>query len=67
MIKYAVPGTSPRELLSQKYGPGFSPRTLQKMRHFYTHHSIPPISAELGWSDYTLLGHKVRLFKLNNA
>ena len=43
------------ETLSKKFGPGFSERTLQKMRHFYTHHSIPPTSAKLGWSDYVEL------------
>lgn len=43
------------EVLSEKFGPGFSERTLQKMRHFYTHHSIPPTSAKLGWSDYVEL------------
>ena len=43
------------KVLSQKYGPGFSTRTLQKMRHFYRHHSIAPTSAQLDWSDYVEL------------
>ena len=43
------------KVLSQKYGPGFSPRTLQKMRRFYTHRSIAPAPTELGWTDYVEL------------
>ena len=43
------------KVLSQEYGPGFSPRTLQKTRHFYTHHSIAPPTAQLGWTDYVEL------------
>ena len=43
------------KVLSRKFGPGFLPRTLQKTRHFYTRHSIPPTSAELGWTDYVEL------------
>ncbi len=38
--------------LTKKFGPGFSERTLRKMRYFYTLHPIRPTSAKLDWSDY---------------
>ena len=43
------------KVLTQKFGPGFSERTLQKTRHFYMRHSIAPTSAQLDWSDYVEL------------
>ncbi len=43
------------KVLTQKFGPGFSERTLQRMRHFYKHHSISSAPTELGWADYVEL------------
>ncbi|MDD4902851.1 MAG: DUF1016 N-terminal domain-containing protein [Patescibacteria group bacterium] len=38
--------------LSDKYGPGFSARTLHTMRQFFRSHPIVPAPAQLAWGDY---------------
>ncbi len=44
------------EVLSAKHGPGFSERTLQRMRSFYSlHPKISSTSTKLDWSDYVEL------------
>jgi hypothetical protein len=43
------------EDLTKKHGPGFSERTLRKMRHFYLLNPIRPTSAKLDWSYYVEL------------
>ena len=40
------------EIMTQKYGTGFSETNLRKMRSFYLLNPKQPMAAELGWSDY---------------
>ncbi len=39
-------------ILTEKYGPGFSVNVLWKMRQFFLANPILPMSVELDWSDY---------------
>ena len=43
------------EVLTKKYGPGFSGNALRKMRQFYLLNPIQPTSVKLDWSDYVEL------------
>ncbi len=41
--------------LTKKFGQGFSPESLRKMRQFYTLNPIQPAPAKLDWTDYVEL------------
>ncbi|GEM_PF-1690330 len=43
------------QVLTKKYGAGFSETNLRKMRHFYLLNQKQAISPELGWSDHVEL------------